>query len=456
MTDKRTIVALSSGSSRGAIAVIRLSGPKAFSFTESCLVQSLIFNEQKPKIVGLYTFINPKTTSPIDQITAVKYKKPQTFTGEDMVELFCHGSEIIIEKILSILIERGAVYAEPGEFTKKAFLNGKIDLVKAEAINRLITSRSERELESSVGAYFGGYRKSLLKWKNAIKRILRDVEAKIEFPGEEDVIEMAKTEDESLVEIIKDIEKDIKNKEKIKIIEKGINIPIVGIPNAGKSSLFNLLLEDDRSIVHWEEGTTRDSISEEVQIGKEKVRLLDTAGLRNTEQTVEQKGIEKTEELIRSSALVIWVTPADRPVTEREKILVLGEARPRVACIISKKDLAPAEDKTALLKKAGVSFVSSCLLHGGERETLVSFLEEQIGKKIGTMEAPSVIQNKRQEMIARNLIGNLTEAREYRKNGDEIYSRFLQKALDNVGQIIGETTNEEVLNSIFSEFCVGK
>jgi tRNA modification GTPase len=457
MGDRDTIVALSSGKGRSALAVIRLSGPAAFSIVEACVVPRLLFCKQAPQTLHLFNFVNPQTKKEIDQVTAVKYVKPCSYTGEDMVELFCHGSEIVVEKILSVLMDCGAEGAERGDFTRRAFLNGKIDLVKAEAINQLIESRSDRALESSVEAYFGGHRKSLLKWKQSIKAVLAGIEAKIEFPEDDDVLEKKKDKDwKKIDEIIKEIKKDIIKKEKSRIIEKGINVPIVGIPNAGKSSLFNLLLECDRSIVHWEEGTTRDSISEEVLFGTEKVRLLDTAGLRDTKNKVEMIGIGKTEETIRKSALVVWVTPADRKMTRHEETMVAGGAKNRVICIISKADLGNAKEKKAFLKKEHIPFISVCLLKTSQREILVSFISDQILKKTGILEMPNVIHNKRQEKIARRLIQNLEDAEKSLKNGEEICARYLQKALEDIGQYAGETTSDEILNSIFSEFCIGK
>jgi tRNA modification GTPase len=457
MGAKDTIVALSSGTGKSAIAVIRLSGPDSFSLMKTCLAPGSSFGKQPAKTVGLFTFVNPQTKQHIDHLTAIKYRRPHSFTGEDMVEVCCHGGEIVVEKILSALLECGAVYADRGEFTRRAYCNGKFDLVKAEAILGIIESRSEQEHASSVAAYFGGYRKSLQVWKNAIKDVLRDIEAAIEFPEEDDVLKKAKAAYQDIIaEIIKEIEEDVKKKEKAKIIEKGINVPIVGIPNAGKSSLFNLLLECDRSIVHWEAGTTRDSISEEVQIGTEKIRLIDTAGLRKTKKLVERIGIKKTEENIRNSAMVIWVTPADRPISADEKTMVLDRAKQRVVCVISKEDLGLAKGKKAFCKKEKIPFVSSCLLDIKQRGRLVSFIKDQIDEKIGTIEIPGVILNKRQETVARRLLKNLKDAHNVRKNGEEIFAGFLHKALEEIGLFVGETTSEEILNSIFSEFCIGK
>jgi tRNA modification GTPase len=457
MGAKETIVALSSANGRSAIAVIRLSGPATFSIVEACLVPQNTFGMQPARTVGLFVFVNPQNKQEIDHVSAIKYRGPLSFTGEDMVELFCHGGEIVVEKIVTALVDRGAVYGERGEFTRRAYCNGKFDLVKAEAILGLVNSRSEREHASSVGAYFGGYRKSLETWKNAIKGFLRDLEANIEFPDEDDVLRKEKQGDYGkIVDIIKEIEKDINNRQKTKVIEKGINVPIVGIPNAGKSSLFNLLLECDRSIVHWEAGTTRDSISEEVEIGSERIRLVDTAGLRKTKKHVERLGIKKTDEHIRNSALILWVSPADRLISSFEKTMVLSVAKDRTVCIISKEDQGAGAEKKAFCKEENIPVISSCLLDSKQRGKLVSFIKDQIDEKIGTLEMPRLIHNKRQEMVARRLLKNLKDALAVRKSGEEVFAHLLQKALEEISLFVGETTSDEILNSIFSEFCIGK
>jgi tRNA modification GTPase len=457
MGAKDTIVALSSGKGKSAISVIRLSGQDSYAVVESCVAPTTSFGELAVKAVGLFTFVDPQSKRVVDHVTAVKYHGPHSFTGENMVELFCHGSEIVVEKILTVLVRRGAIYAERGEFTQRAYLNGKFDLLSAEAILGIVESRSEQQLASSVDAYFGGSRRILQAWKNAISNVLRDTEAAIEFPEEGDVVskERQKSRDE-IGRIIKEIEKAIAIKEKAKIIEKGISVPIVGVPNAGKSSLFNLLLECDRSIVHWKEGTTRDSISEEILIGGEKIRLVDTAGLRKTRNQVEKLGIEKTEALIRISAMIIWVSPADSRITPYEEKMAKGGAKSRLVCIISKDDQGSAGSKKSFCENENIPFVSSCLLDTKHREDIVSFISKQIDIRLGGLEIPSVIRNQRQEAVVINLLRDLKDAENSTTCGDEVYARFLRKALDDIGEIIGETTSEEIIKSIFSEFCIGK
>lgn len=457
MEETNTIVALSSGKGNAAIAVIRLSGSKAIQIVDSCLSSKNLLSEKKSKTINVFSFLNPDDDSIVDQITAVKYDKPNSFTGENMVEIFCHGGEIIVEKIILMLLKKGAIYAEKGEFTRRAFLNKKFDLLQAESIAQMIDSKTEREYRKAIKGYFGGYKNVFLKWKESIIKILIDIEAAIEFSEEDDI---KKNNDNGeikiLKKIIKEIESEVNKKEKAKIIEKGINIPIVGVPNAGKSSLFNLILECDRSIVHWEEGTTRDTISEEITIGNEKIRLIDTAGLRETNNIVELQGIKKTNELISNAPIVVWVTPANINIDNNEVDLIKNVNSERIICIQSKVDLGINEEKNKWINKKKIKKVESCLLNNINREILIDFISTEIRERIGSIEIPEFIRNKRQEECALKIAEYLKNAEQTILFQQEICAQYLKKALEQIGNFVGDITNEEVLNRIFSEFCIGK
>jgi tRNA modification GTPase len=449
-----TITALSSGKEKSAIAVIRISGKEAFSIVGKCLEPSKAFQKCTPNNIRLYSFISRPSQRTIDQITAVKYNAPQSYTGEDLVELFCHGGEIIIEKILSELLKNGAVIAEKGEFTRRAYLNGKMDLVKAEAIQSLIDSKVEKKHEAAIGAYMGSYKQKLLQWKNTIKEMLRDIEAEIEFPEEDDVKRNKKEQVKKIIKTRKEIELEVIKKEKSEVVEKGINIPIVGITNAGKSSLFNLLLESDRSIVHWDEGTTRDIVGEDILLAGEKIRLLDTAGLRNTENPVEKMGIKKTRDYIHNTALFIWVTPADDHITEHEKSL--AKEKGKIICVISKIDLMNGKTKKEFCRTSHIPYVCACLTDKQEREKIISFIAKQVAKTLGSFTFSDIVCNQRQRGLAHRMVERLRAAESCASSGEEIMSLNLRNVLDDIREFVGETTNEEILNSIFSEFCIGK
>jgi tRNA modification GTPase len=451
-----TIVAVSTGEGLGAIAGIRISGETAFLIVEKILDPPEKFNNSEFQKIHVFNVISPAQKKTIDQITAIKYKAPFSFTGEDMVELFCHGGEYIVGKILSMLIEEGAILAGKGEFTRRAFLHGKIDLIQAEAILAMIESRNERENDGAVSAYLGKSRKTIERWKCTVKELLRDIEAEIEFPEESDIQNSTFDHKGNIDLVKKEIEMDIKKKEKIKIIEKGINVPIVGIPNAGKSSLFNLLLEFERTIVHSEEGTTRDIVGEQLQICGEKIHLLDTAGLRETESPVEKMGIEKTWEAIQGAPFIIWVTPADTSITRLEKFCVEEKSQGRVVCIISKVDRAHGTEKKKYCKALNIPIYPVCLLHREQRMRLVDFIGDHLKERVGIIDSPSVIRTARHELVARQILGKLEAASNHYNFGEEILAQYLKSVLDDLSEFVGETTSEEILNDIFSKFCIGK
>jgi tRNA modification GTPase len=451
---ENTIAALSTGKAKSAIAVIRVSGKESFSIVGKCLDPSRTFQKIAPNYIHLYRFFSPQSQRTIDQVTAIKYKAPNSYTGEDMVEVLCHGGEIIIEKILSEFLKNGAVIAEKGEFTRRAYINGKLDLVKAEAILGLIDSRAEKEYEAAIDTYMGGYKQKLLQWKTAIKEIVRDIEAEIEFPEEDEVRKNKKEQIKKVVKIRKEIELEVKKKKKSEVIENGVNIPIVGITNAGKSSLFNLLLECDRSIVHWEEGTTRDMVGEDILLAGEKIRLLDTAGLRNTENPVEKIGIKKTWEYITNAALFIWVTPADNHITEHEKLLL--KEKGKIICVISKTDLISGKKKKEFCRTNVIPCIGACLTDKQEREKIIGFIGKQVEKILGSFAFSYLIRNQRHRYLAERMAERLRAVEKLSSSGAEIWSLYLRDVLNDIGEFVGETTSEEILESIFSEFCIGK
>jgi tRNA modification GTPase len=456
MNPNDTITSLSTSRGKGAVALIRISGKNAFSIVEKCIKPPQKFVECAPQLIKLYRIKEASTGKTIDQIMAVKYYKPHSFTGEDIVELFCHGGELVVEKILALLLNEGAVLAEKGEFTRRAYLNGKIDLNQAEAIKEMIDSRSDYEFASAISTYFGENKEKIVKWKNEIKKILRDIEAGLEFPEEDDINNHISNTKEQINLIRKEIEVEIKKKEKAQLIEKGIIIPVIGVPNAGKSSLFNLLLECDRAIVHWEEGTTRDSIGEELLIVGEKVSIFDTAGIRETDNTVEKSGIKKTIDLIQKAALVVWVSPADKEISLYEKEMIIEKIKGRGICIVSKIDIGNGKKKMDLCKNNKIPCIEACLLNKEEREKVVEFIGNHIKKTTMSFEMSGIVRNKRHERTARKIADELYLAQENRSFGEEIQAIYLNKALDDIGVLAGETTSEEIINSIFSEFCIGK
>jgi tRNA modification GTPase len=458
MEENETIAALSTGKGNAALAIIRISGGKTFEILAKCLKPEKGFLRSQEKEIRLYQFYNNKTGKTVDEITAIKYNSPKSYTGEDMVEIICHGGEIVIAEILTCLLEDGISIAKKGEFTKRAFLNGKIDLIKAEAISQIVQCKSRKQYSIAVEVYKGSGQRKLFQWKEKIKSIIVDCEAHIEFPEEDDILGKKKEYLNKLKDIYNDIEKEIKSREKIKTIESGISIPIVGIANAGKSTLFNKIIGFDRALVYHEEGTTRDAVSEEVIIGGERIKVIDTAGLSETKKQVERMGIKKTWESINNSMGVIWVTPANKDLQEKEKEILQTVKKEKILGIISKKDLNNGEKKGKTLEKMKIPYIVVSLIKDNEKEKIMEFIKKYVEKLINDNEIENgIICTKRQEEIILRILKktkNISEKVDIL--GEEIISHEMRLILKDIGEYVGETTNEDILNEIFNQFCIGK
>jgi tRNA modification GTPase len=456
--NNETIVALATGRGNSALAIIRISGRNSFEIISKCIFPSEKFIHASPKNIHLFKIIDNEKKQTIDEITAIKYQNPESYTGEDMVEIICHGSEIVIEEILLLLLKKGIRLAEKGEFTRRAYLNGKMDLLKAESIHQIITSSNKWNFKNALGMYSGESKRKLLGWKKEIVAILTEIEARIEFP-EEDDLDGKRVEYKKNIEFLsKKIEKEIIKRQKINIINSGFTIPIVGIANAGKSSLFNLIMGFDRTIVHHEEGTTRDAISEEIKIKDEKVKIIDTAGLNETKNPIELIGIEKSWEYIKKGNLIVLVTPADNEINENENRILTEIKNEKIIVVISKKDIKNSGKKKVDIKKFDIPYIEVCLINDKERNEIIDFIGLHIEKAIKEQdEECGIICNKRQEEIIiriNNRVKSIMEKIDF--NFEEIISYELKEILDDLGAFVGETSNEEILNSIFSEFCIGK
>lgn len=444
-----TIVATATPNGRGALAIIRISGKNAFEITEKCLKNKEKFIKAEANEIHLYLF-KEKNDEVIDEVTAVKYIEPKSFTGENMVEIFCHGGLIIPKEIIKNLIEAGAKIAERGEFSKRAFLNGKMDLMKAEAIKGLIESSNDIENKAARNAYQGKYLEKIKKWIEQIKEIIYKIDAEIEF--EEDI---EKSDEKIKIELLKKgIEEEIKKRKEIKNMDYGMKIIIAGPTNAGKSTLFNYLLGTERSIVNEEAGTTRDIISERINIEGKELTLYDTAGIRETKNKIEIEGIKRSYETIKNSAAVIWVTSSDEEITEEEKknIKTFGK---KIICLINKNDIKENKEKEKFLNEEKIKFIKTSLKNGNKKEEIINEIKNIIKEIEVNIEIPDVLINERQEEIAKEILENIKMAEKYYEQ-KEISSMFLNKWLNAVESLFGKKDNEEIINKIFNSFCIGK
>ncbi|MDD5673142.1 MAG: tRNA uridine-5-carboxymethylaminomethyl(34) synthesis GTPase MnmE [Chitinivibrionales bacterium] len=453
-----TIAALASGQVGAALAVIRVSGPLAWCAAAACLDKKEAFSRAAPRTVGLYFFKAPGNDARLDQVTAIKYRAPASFTGEDMVEIFCHGSMLIARKIVAGLYKCGCIPAARGEFSRRAFLNNKISLLQAEAVNEIILSKTEDSLKNALVQYRGGYVPVLNRWKQELKEILEKLEGSIEFSEEDD---FSKANINRLLfnkinKLQQEIKQEINKKTLIHGVDNNFAIAIIGVPNVGKSSLFNELLQFERAIVHHKAGTTRDTISETIYLDNIPVTLIDTAGITCTKNAVEKIGIQRTKNIIKCADLVIMVTSANTKTTKQEATIIddIIKAGIPIIGIINKTDLCSPKDKAGLFGEKVPCFSVSLKTKPIDIRLfrfILKFSKPYIQKEF----VPSIIQNSRHEHIARKLLEELTGAHKEKKR-EEVVAFYIKNALELIAEFLGTTTSQEVLDSIFQKFCIGK
>ncbi|GBU21033.1 tRNA modification GTPase [Fibrobacteres bacterium R8-0-B4] len=341
-TPASTIAALSTSPGRGAIAVVRLTGDEAHNIFTGVIAEKEKFRKEAARRIGIYTIIDTvniytdnddAAITAVDEVTAVKYNAPHSYTGENMVEIFCHGGVVIPAKILDNLFRQGAKAAGRGEFSRRALINGKIGVLKAESIRELIDSQTETHLRSAQLAYFGKQSKLIERLKHEIIAILSDVESRIEFDEDDDVAEsklqQISANKKALASIAEKLQDELRRGDRVRALDDGIIVTIAGPANAGKSSLFNEILGYDRSIVHDCPGTTRDIVSERLNFDGETVKLFDSAGIRETGDAVERLGMDRTRSAVAEAHAVLWVTSAVEAFgdVEREEILEAAMVR---------------------------------------------------------------------------------------------------------------------------------
>lgn len=455
-----TIAAIATPPGRGAIGVIKISGEKSLEILQK------IFKPFKPRShFESHRFyyghiIDPKTEEILDEVLVVYMKKPYSYTREDVVEIHAHSGYFNLRKILELVLREGARPARPGEFTLRAFLNGRIDLAQAEAIEELISAKSEKALKLALSSLSGRLSQLVQDLRERLLLALAQVESAIDFP-EEDIEIMNPPELIHLLskEIIPVIEKLIKNYEEGKIYKEGISLVISGKPNVGKSSLMNALLREERAIVTPIPGTTRDFLEEEVNIAGLPVKLIDTAGLRETTDPVEKIGVERALQKLKEADLVLFlIDVSEKPDDETLQLYEKIKEYPHLV-VLNKIDLQPnylEEWKRLFEGKAEVIPVS--VKEGINLELLSQKIYEKITSERGA-EIPEVVPNLRQKVALETAKAHLEEAiRELEKEEPlpELVSLELRSAISALSEIIGEVTTEDLLSEIFSRFCIGK
>lgn len=456
-----TIAAIATPPGRGAIGVIKISGEEAKSILQAIFKPAKPHPDFEPRRLYYGFIVDPETEERLDEVLVAYMKAPYSYTREDVVEIYAHSGYINLKKILELVLRMGARLAEPGEFTLRAFLNGRIDLAQAEAIEEIISAKSEVSLKLALKALEGRLSQRINRLKETILEILAHVESAIDFP-EEDIEILAPHELKKRIkeEVMAEIERLISAQEEGKIYREGLTLVIAGKPNVGKSSLLNALLKEDRAIVSSIPGTTRDFLEELATIGGLPVKLVDTAGLRETDDPIEKVGVERAWGKVKSADLVVFLVSAETPPDEEtEKIYQEIASLPHLF-VINKIDLTPnyASEWEDFAKSKGISSLKiSAEKEIGLEELSRSIAEKALSTSFG--EVPDVAPNLRQKMAlvkAKEGLELALSELEKKEPLPELIAIGLRSALSALSEITGEVTTEDLLNTIFSRFCIGK
>ena len=449
LNESSTIVAVSTAPGVGGIGVVRLSGPKALE-----IAQGLCSRKITPRYAGFHSFIH-SDTSTIDQGIVLYFPTPNSFTGEDIIEFQAHGSPIVLQKIVNACVEKGAIIAEPGEFTKRAYLNNKIDLMQAEAVIDLINASTETAAKSAINSLSGKFSIIINDLLKNLIELRMYVEACLDFPEEEiDFITQGNVSDKinKLHITMQDI---IKSAQQGKLLREGIDIVLVGQPNVGKSSLLNQLLGEERAIVTEIAGTTRDSISTEILLRGIPVHIVDTAGLRETEDLVETMGIKKTWQSLEKAHIALFLVEAGKGITQYEKtILERLPSDTRKIWIFNKIDLLKSKSKFVETPDGTHVYLSAKTGDGIELLIDQIFDNTAVSSNIDDNQNIFMARNRHLEALGRVKVA-LTNAA-LNIDAAEIVAVELTQAQQALSSITGEFSSDDLLGEIFSQFCIGK
>lgn len=445
-----TIAAISTTQGIGAISIIRLSGEKSLEIASKVFTKDLTKVETHTIHYGYIKNNNEK----IDEVLVSVMKAPKTFTKEDIVEINCHGGIATTNKVLEIILNNGARLAEPGEFTKRAFLNGRIDLLEAEATMDLISSKSDKARKMSLNTLTGETSNLIKDLRSDIVGIISNIEVNIDYPEYEDIEVL--TSEKILPEIQKfkeKLEKIIKKSEDSKVIKEGIKVGIIGKPNVGKSSLLNSLLEEEKAIVTNVPGTTRDIVEGTIILDNVILNIIDTAGIRKSNDIVEKIGIEKSLAIINEADLVIFILNNNEKITREEKELLEKLKDKKKIIVINKIDLENKLDKSILDNYIEIS---------AKKNIGIEKIKDEIKRlfSLGELETNDLtyMSNARSISLLGKSLNNIDDAISEINNNSpiDIVEFYLKDAWNNLGEIIGETYTDELLDELFSRFCLGK
>lgn len=447
-----TIAAIATAYGEGGIGIIRISGEDSRDILRKIFTGKI---ESRRLSYGKIVDENEH----IDEVLAVYMKGPKTYTGEDVVEINCHGSMVALRKTLALVLSKGARMAEPGEFTKRAFLNGRLDLSQAEAVIDVIKAKSDRSFDVAMSQLEGSLSKRIEKIRQALLDLLVEVTVNIDYPDEDIEIMTYDKARDCLCNIRNMIGELLATSGSGRMIREGIRIAIVGKPNVGKSSLMNCLLRESRAIVTEIPGTTRDTIEEAVSIRNLPVYLIDTAGIRDTDDTVEKIGIEKTKEAFNNADYIILVVDGSRPLTSEDEEIISYVRGRRALVLLNKRDLGAEVTVDVISEKLpDCDIIEAALSKGEGLKEIEDNIESLVyGGQISQGESLMVNNVRHIDLLkqADSAAGDALSLLEIMEPLD-IVEIDIRNAYDFLGEIVGDTVSDEIINEVFARFCLGK
>ncbi len=457
-----TIAAIATGLRESGIGIIRISGPESYEIINK------IFTTGSGKTPDLteshrvhHGYINVSRET-LDEVLILNMKGPRSYTGEDTIEIDCHGGVLMMKRILEAVFEAGARPAEPGEFTKRAFLNGKMDLSQAEAVADIISAKNDRAIKASVSQLKGSVSKAIREARELLLEDTAYIEAALDDPEHIELTGFGDKLSTDIQSVKSRLKKLVRSFDNGRLVKEGINTVILGKPNAGKSSLLNALLHEDRAIVTDVAGTTRDTLRESINLGGLSLNIMDTAGIRETEDIVERLGVERAKQAAEEADLIIYVVDGSVSLdsSDGQIIELINSIDKKTLIILNKKDLgckvSEAELKPRFERETEIMAISAVLNEG------IEALEERIEQMFCggelSLNDELLISSERQKAALTSALRSLEEVEKSMAAGmsEELYTIDLMDAYTELGRILGEDVEEDLVNEIFGKFCMGK
>ena len=454
-----TIAAISSAAGNSGIGIIRVSGDEAIEVVDKIFrpanKNKKLANVESHTVHYGHIMDGDKT---LDQVLVIVMKNPHSYTGEDTVEIDCHGGMLILKKVLDLVLKNGARTAEPGEFTKRAFLNGRIDLSQAEAVMDLINSKNDFALNSSIEQLKGGVSDAIKDIRKDIIYHIAFIESALDDPEHISLDGYDEEITKMLNENINKISKLVNSFDNGRIMKEGIKTVILGKPNAGKSSLLNLMLGEDRAIVTDIEGTTRDTLEENINFNGLSLKIIDTAGIRDTEDLVERIGVNKAKEISKEGDLIIYVVDGSRELDDNDREIIKLINDKQAIILVNKSDMDTVINIDELKKDSNRDVILFSAKNGEGMDQLEEEIRNMFYSGKVTYNDQVYITNARHKEALENALESLKQVKNSVDAGmpEDFYSIDLMDAYTDLGLIIGESVEDDLVNEIFSKFCMGK